>query len=297
MTDIAIAEDDPGLSAIDRKRMERALAYIAENFTEQPDLEEIAGHVGLSEFHFQRVFTRWVGISPKRYVQHLSLDTAKRSLADSRSVLDAAFDAGLSGPGRLHDLFVTYEAMTPGEYKKQGEGLEIRYGFHDSPFGECLLMTTDRGICGLGFTVDGDRDGALDYLAAKYPKARHVDAPDETAPLIDRVFSLGRAPDPDHPLRLLLRGTPFQLKVWQALMEIPPGRLATYQDIARKLGYSGSVISRAIGTANGANAISWLIPCHRVIRKSGAMGGYRWGVERKRAMIGYEAARLEAASA
>ncbi len=277
----------------DYARMGQALDVLAAAFPNQPSLAELSAHVGLSEHYFQRMFIRWVGVSPKKFLQHLTLTEAKRRLRESASVLDAAYDVGLSGPGRLHDLFVTFEAMTPGEYKARGDGLTIRYGYHDTPFGECLLMATERGICGLGFTTQEERDAALARLSRGWERAGLVRDDDATADYIPRIFAdpLQPAPRDAPPIRLLLRGSRFQLKVWQALLEVPQGGLTTYQDIARRIGLPEA--SRAVGNANGANPISWLIPCHRVIRKSGELGGYGWGLGRKMAMIGWEAARAD----
>ena len=284
----------PTIGRSDYARVGHALEMLATTFPDQPSLAELAAHVGLSEFHFQRMFIRWVGVSPKKFLQHLTLAEAKRRLRESASVLDAAYDAGLSGPGRLHDLFVTFEAVTPGEYKARGDGLTIRFGYHDTPFGECLLMATERGICGLGFVSPGERDMALMRMSRGWERALVVRDDAATATYIPRIFvQPGQSISRDTPpLRLLLRGSRFQLKVWQALLEIPQGGLTTYQDIARRIGLPAA--SRAVGNANGANPISWLIPCHRVIRKSGELGGYGWGLGRKVAMIGWEAARAEA---
>lgn len=270
-------------------RMELVLDKLADEFPNQPSLAELAAHVGLSEPYFQRMFMRWVGVSPKKFLQHLTLAEAKRRLRDSASVLDAAYDAGLSGPGRLHDLFVTFEAMTPGEYKARGDGLTVRYGFHESPFGECLLMATERGICGLGFVSGDARDAPLAKLARGWERAELLRDDDATRPFMPRIFAEpgGSVARDAPPIRLFLRGSRFQLKVWQALLEIPPGELSTYQDIARRVGLAPGA-ARAVGNANGANPVSWLIPCHRVIRKSGEMGGYGWGLARKLAMIGWE---------
>ena len=280
----------------DYRRIADALAYVDANFQDQPSLAEIAEQTGLSEFHFQRLFTRWVGISPKQFLKHLTLECAKRSLEASASVLDAAYDAGLSGPGRLHDLFVTCDAVTPGEYKARGEGMTIRYGAHQSPFGECLLLVTDRGICGLAFTDETEtRESALKYLSEGWENARIVEAPDETRAYTDRMFAAATGGKAPTPLRVLLRGTEFQTRVWRALLTIPPGTLTTYEDIARRLGYAKNA-ARAVGRANATNMISYLVPCHRVIRKTGAIGGYRWGRERKLAMIGWEAAQAEQAA-
>ena len=276
-------------------RMGKVLDKLADEFPNQPSLAELAANVGLSEPYFQRMFIRWVGVSPKKFLQHLTLEEAKRRLRDSASVLDAAYDSGLSGPGRLHDLFVTFEAMTPGEYKARGEGLTVRYGFHDSPFGECLLMTTDRGICGLGFVAGTARDVPLAKLARGWERAELVRDDDATGAFMPRIFAepSDSAPRDAAPIRLFLRGSRFQLKVWQALLEIPPGALSTYQDIAQQIGVPAGA-ARAVGNANGANPVSWLIPCHRVIRKSGELGGYGWGLGRKLAMIGWEGEQVGA---
>ena len=276
----------------DAARIGLALDRLAARFPEQPSLVELAAEAGVSEHHFQRMFTRRVGVSPKKFLQHLTLEAAKRRLHESASVLDASYDSGLSGPGRLHDLFVTFEAMTPGEYKARGEGLTIRYGFHDSPFGECLLMVTDRGICGLGFSTGIGRDAALAHRVRGRERATLLFDAAATAPYMPLIFAPPDRPAPPDapPLRLLLRGSRFQLKVWKALLTVPPGTLTTYQDLARRIGLPPGA-ARAVGNANGANPIPWLIPCHRIIRKTGAIGGYDWGVGRKLAMIGWEAAQ------
>jgi AraC family transcriptional regulator of adaptative response/methylated-DNA-[protein]-cysteine methyltransferase len=281
--------DRPVSTGSDYHRIQRALERLAARFPEQPSLGELAAEAGLGEHHFQRMFSAWAGVSPKKFLQHLSLEAAKRRLDESASVLDAAFEAGLSGPGRLHDLFVNLEAVTPGEYKARGEGISIRYGFHDSPFGECLLMTTDRGVCGLAFTEPEGREAALTHLSRGWERAAILRDDTATAPLAARAFGVtGAAAPGTPPLRLLVRGSGFQLSVWRALLAVPPGALTTYAELARRMGQTPGA-ARAVGTANGANAIAWLIPCHRVIRKTGAMGGYRWGEARKLAMIGWEA--------
>lgn len=280
----------------DYARVAKALAYLAENYTAQPELTEIAEQAGLSEYHFQRTFTHWVGISPKRFLQYITLAHAKERLRQSTSLLDAAFEVGLSGPGRLHDLFITWEAMSPGEYKQLGRGLTIDYGFHPSPFGECLLMATPRGICGLAFVASGQREAALGELAAGWEHARLQRSQRATLALAERIFSRGDGPGRRTPtVRLLLRGTPFQVKVWEALLRVPVGALTTYEHLGRALGYRGRA-NQAIGQAVGSNAIAYLIPCHRVIRKSGLIGGYRWGPDRKLAMLGWEAAQTEHAA-
>ncbi len=275
----------------DYRRVAKALEYLAEHYTTQPELGEIAEQAGLSEYHFQRVFTHWVGISPKRFLQYITLAHAKERLSQSTSLLDAAFEVGLSGPSRLHDLFITWEAMSPGEFKERGRGLTIQYGFHPSPFGECLLMSTERGICGLAFVPEGKRQAALEELASGWEHARLRHDQRATHAQAERIFSradgAGRG---KRTVRLLLRGTPFQIKVWEALLRVPTGALTTYEHLGRALGYRGRA-NQAIGQAVGANAIAYLIPCHRVIRKSGLIGGYRWGPERKLALLGWEAAQ------
>lgn len=268
----------------DYQRMADTLAWISRHFEEQPTLADIASRAGASSYHFQRLFTRWVGLSPKKYVQHLTLEHAKASLDASQSVLGAAFAAGLSSPGRLHDLFVNVEAVTPGEYKQGGAGLVIRHGVHDSPFGPCLLMHTPRGICGLAFIDAADDGRGLACMAARWPNATLRADPEPGEALAARIF----APrgNRDDPLSLLLHGTPFQIQVWQALLRIPRGAVTSYEALASYIGKPKA--ARAVGTANGANPISYLIPCHRVIRKSGTLGGYRWGLGRKLAMLSQE---------
>jgi len=270
-------------SAEDYARIEQAIQYLEQNFRRQPELKEIAGSVGLSEYHFQRLFTRWAGISPKRFLQFLTLEYAKQLLAQQNNLLDVTYEAGLSSPGRLHDLFVTCEAITPGQFKKQGEGVTISYGFHPSPFGECLLATTGRGICGLSF-VSTQREAALQELERLWPEANLVEDPAQTRSLAEKIFAPGQN---GKALPVILKGTNFQLKVWQALLKIPPGTMATYDDIAASIGQPGA--ARAVGNAVARNPVGFLIPCHRVIRKTGVLGRYQWGSARKKAMIGWEA--------
>lgn len=268
----------------DYQRMSDTLDWLSSHFHEQPSLTDIASRAGASPHHFQRLFSRWVGLSPKKYVQFLTLERARACLDASENVLGAAFAAGLSGPGRLHDLFVNIESVTPGEYKRGGAGLVIRHGIHDSPFGPCLLMHTERGICGLAFVDRGDNGRTLASMTARWPNAHFVSDPGPGAELAARVFV---APGTGgEPLSVLLHGTPFQIQVWRALLQIPPGALTSYQSLARYIGKPNA--SRAVGTANAANPISYLIPCHRVIRKSGALGGYRWGLGRKLAILSRE---------
>ena len=272
----------------DYARVERALEWLAEHADEQPTLEQAASAANMSAFHFQRVFSRWAGVSPKQFLQAISLAEAKRQLTLGASVFDAAMQAGLSGPGRLHDTFVNVEAVTPGEYKSGLAGVDIGYGYHPSPFGESLIMNTERGICALGFVQQGQRARAYDDLARRFPNARfHLDNA-RTAELATQVFiHSDKAHPPATPLKLLLNGTRFQVQVWRALLEIPTGAFTSYEALAARIGNPRAV--RAVGTANGANPISYLVPCHRVIRKTGALGGYHWGLGRKLAILGQEA--------
>ena len=269
----------------DYLRIEQAIQYLEKHANTQPELSEIANAVGLSEFHFQRVFSRWAGISPKRFLQFLTKEGAKVLLAQSENLLVTTYGVGLSSLGRLHDLFVTTEAVTPGQYKSGGAGLTIRYGLHDTPFGKALIGVTERGICHLGFVGNSEGD-AIDALVKSWQQARMVEDYQATAPLVEPIFDLSRRGDT--PLRLHLRGTNFQLKVWEALLRIPPGALTSYEGLAEQAGRPGA--SRAVGTALGRNPIAVLIPCHRVIRKLGEFGNYRYGSIRKKALIGWEAA-------
>jgi AraC family transcriptional regulator of adaptative response/methylated-DNA-[protein]-cysteine methyltransferase len=267
----------------DYDRIEKAIYFLEDNFQHQPELSEVAKSAGLSEYHFQRIFTRWAGISPKRFLQFLTRENAKDLLKRS-SVLSATYSVGLSSPSRLHDLFVNTEAVTPGEYKTRGAGLVIRYGFHPSPFGEALIGLTDRGICHLSF-VQNSQEAALMNLKANWSNATILEDIQATAALIEPIFSLGQNPT---PISLFVTGTNFQLKVWEALLNIPRGALTTYEQIATQIGQPGAL--RAVGTAVGHNPIAYLIPCHRVIRKMGAFGNYRWGTARKKALLGWETA-------
>ncbi|MGG7643324.1 methylated-DNA--[protein]-cysteine S-methyltransferase [Rhodovulum sp. YNF3179] len=248
-------------------------------------LEELAAALGMSPAHFQRLFSRWVGVSPKRYQQYLTLDQARRMLRERFTLLDTAHATGLSGTGRLHDLFLRWEAMTPGDYARGGAGLSIAWGRFDSPFGEVVAMGTDTGLCGLAFAAETGPDAALADLRARWPAARHVEDPDRIAPWVDAAFRRrGEA-------RLHLIGAPFQIKVWEALLAVPEGHVTTYSEIARAIGSPGAV--RAVGTAVGRNPVGFLIPCHRALRKSGALGGYHWGVRVKRALLAWEGARAD----
>jgi len=280
-------------AARDYARIESAIRYLAENYLDQPELGDVAGAAGLSEAHFQRLFAKWAGLSPKRFVQYLTLEHAKRCLQDSQSVLDTAFDAGLSGPGRLHDLFVACEAMTPGEYKAQASGLEITYGYAPSPFGECLIGETARGVCGIAFVDDGDREAAFDDLAGRWPGARfrrEDKAIKSTASKVYATYSDNETTERTG-LKLLLKGTNFQIRVWEALMRIPLGAVTSYDDLATRIGKPGA--ARAVAGAVAANPLGPIVPCHRVIRATGAITGYYWGPDRKRAILGWEAARAD----
>lgn len=263
----------------------RAIAEIdAAGGTPLP-LDQLATRMGMSAAHFQRVFSRWVGVSPKRYQQYLTLDHARRLLAERHTTLDTATEAGLSGPGRLHDLFLTWEAMTPGTYAKGGAGLRIGYGWVESPFGLSLAMATEIGLCGLAFAADCGRDHALQDMVSRWPAAEFVEGANDVVVRTEAAF--GEAPTKMH-----LIGAPFQIKVWEALLAIPSGQVTTYSDIARVIDNPKAV--RAVGTAVGRNPISLLIPCHRALRKSGGLGGYHWGLPIKRAMLAHEAARKDA---
>ena len=268
------------------ERIEHAIHWLADHYQEQPSLAEAAAETGLSEFHFQRLFSAWAGVSPKKFLQYLTLEHAKARLAASDSVLDAAYDAGLSGPSRLHDLFVTHEAVTPGEWKAMGKGLTLRYGWHESPFGDCLLVATDRGLCALGFVLPEGRAATEADLLAGWDQAHLAEDPGATAPYAARAFGGGSA-----PLNLVLRGTPFQLKVWEALMRIPPGAVVSYERLAQHLGKPTA--ARAVAGAVALNPVSWVVPCHRVIRGTGIITGYRWGPDRKRTLLAWEAALAE----
>jgi len=252
-------------------------------------LDALAARMGLSPAHFQRVFTRWVGVSPKRYQQYLTLDLARRLLAERHSTLDTAHAVGLSGSGRLHDLFLRWEAMSPGEAARAGAGLTLRHGVADTPFGPAVGVISDRGLCGLAFAAETGAEAARADLLARWPAATSVADDVAVAPAISALFDAGGQ------ARLHLIGAPFQIKVWEALLAIPSGHVTTYSDIARSIGAPRAV--RAVGTAVGRNPVSWLIPCHRALRKSGGLGGYHWGLGVKRAMLAYEAARLDATSA
>ncbi len=248
-------------------------------------LDDLAARIGMSPAHFQRVFSAWVGVSPKKYQQYLVLDHAKTLLANRHTVLDTAHTAGLSGGGRLHDLFQTWEAMTPGEYARAGAGLDIGWDWADTPFGEAIVMATPKGICGIGFSAETGREATFSDLMSRWPQAEFHADPGRIAPLMAGAFASGAG-------KLHLIGAPFQIKVWEALLRIPSGQVTTYSEIAAAIGHPKAV--RAVGTAVGRNPVSYLIPCHRALRKSGGLGGYHWGLPVKRAILAWEAARFDA---
>ena len=271
-------------SSEDYLRIEQAILYLENHYKDQPGLEDVAANIGLSEYHFQRLFTRWAGVSPKRFLQFLTKEGAKDLLNRSENLLDTTHQVGLSSLGRLHDLFVTTEAVSPGEYKSRGEGLTIRYGIHPTPFGKCLIGLTERGICHLGFVQASEGD-AIDNLMADWKHATMIEDYRATASLIAPIFDL-RYGSRGKPLNLHLRGTNFQLKVWEALLQVPAGAVTTYEALAMRVGQPSA--ARAVGSAVGHNPIAVLIPCHRVIRKVGEFGNYRYGELRKKALLARE---------
>jgi len=264
----------------------RAIEYMVDNWREQPSLDDVARAVGLNPLSLQRLFTRWAGLSPKAFVQALTLDRARALLADSASVLDATYEVGLSGPGRLHDLFVTHEAMTPGDYKARGQGLVMRWGFHASPFGRALVMTTERGLAGLAFADSGREQAALADMQARWPNATFVEDEAATTAYAQRIFDRA-AWRADRPLRIVMIGSDFEIRVWETLLRLPIGTATTYTDIAEHIGRPKA--ARAVGTAVGRNPLSFVVPCHRVLGKGGSLCGYHWGLTRKRAILGWEA--------
>jgi AraC family transcriptional regulator of adaptative response/methylated-DNA-[protein]-cysteine methyltransferase len=268
----------------------RAISELDAAGGERVALDDLAARLGMSPAHFQRLFTQWAGVSPKRYQQYLALGHARHLLSERFTVLDAAHESGLSGSGRLHDLFVRWEAMTPGEYARGGEGLDMYWGWFDSPFGPAIVMGTDRGLCGMGFAAEMGAAESFNDLARRWPKARFIEAPERLQDWVQAAFGLSTAADPA-PLYLI--GAPFQIKVWEALLSVPSGQVTTYSEIARSIGRPTAM--RAVGTAVGRNPISWLIPCHRALAKSGKLGGYHWGLPVKRAMLAWEAARKDVA--
>jgi AraC family transcriptional regulator of adaptative response/methylated-DNA-[protein]-cysteine methyltransferase len=276
-------------AAADYAVVRRAIAHIRGNWRTQPDIEAIAEAAGVGATELHHLFRRWAGITPKAFLAALTLDHARALLRDCASVLDATYEVGLSGPGRLHDLFVTYEAMSPGEWKAGGEGLTIRYGLHPCPFGNALVMTTPRGLAGLALADAGEERDALADMIRRWPKATYVEDMAGTATIACRIFDPARWRAKE-PLRVLLIGTDFEVRVWEALLSVPMGRLTTYSDVAARIGAPAA--ARAVGAAVGRNPISFVVPCHRVVGKGGSLTGYHWGLTRKRAMLGWEAGRV-----
>ena len=278
-------------AAADYDIVRRAIAHIRGNWRAQPEIEQIAEAAGVTPAELHHLFRRWAGLTPKAFLQALTLDSARNLLRDSASVLDASYEVGLSGPGRLHDLFVTHEAMSPGEWKSGGEGLTICYGFHPSVFGTALVLATDRGLCGLAFADLGKEKATLADMRRRWPRAEYVEDSARTAPLTARIFDK-KLWKPDRPLRVVLIGTDFEVRVWETLLRIPMGRATTYSDVAGSIGSPKA--SRAVGAAVGKNPVSFVVPCHRVLGKSGDITGYHWGLTRKRAMLGWEAGTIAA---
>jgi AraC family transcriptional regulator of adaptative response/methylated-DNA-[protein]-cysteine methyltransferase len=270
----------------------KAITIMSEHWREQPTVEAIAARVGLGAEPLQRLFMRWAGLTPKAFLQALTLDAARELLRESVSVLDTSYELGMSGPGRLHDLFVTHEAMTPGAYRARGRGLLMRWGFHRSPFGAAIIVVTEHGLAGLGFADEGEEETALADMAARWPAADLIEDAAATAPYAARIF------DPsewtvDRPLNVVLIGTDFEIRVWRTLLKIPMGRATSYSDIADHVGSPKA--HRAVGSAVGRNPISFVVPCHRVLGRSGDLCGYHWGLTRKRAILGWETGRISGA--
>jgi AraC family transcriptional regulator, regulatory protein of adaptative response / methylated-DNA-[protein]-cysteine methyltransferase len=286
LTPLAAAADDYDV-------VRRAIGHIRGHWRQQPEIDAIAEAAGVTATELHHLFRRWAGLTPKAFLQALTLDGARQLLRDSASVLDATYEVGLSGPGRLHDLFVTHEAMSPGEWKSGGEGLTVRFGFHPSPFGQALVMATERGLAGLAFADAGGEAATLADMKRRWPKANYVADTARTAPIAQRIFDPSQWQH-DQPLRVVLIGTDWEVRVWQALLKIPMGRLATYSGIAGKV--CTPAAARAVGAAVGKNPIAFVVPCHRVIGKAGDLTGYHWGITRKRAMLGWEAGKLGAAA-
>jgi AraC family transcriptional regulator of adaptative response/methylated-DNA-[protein]-cysteine methyltransferase len=286
----AIGETADGRGG-DYALVRRCIELISNNWREQPQLEELAAAAGATPATLQRTFRSWAGLTPKAFLQAVTLDHARRLLAQDVPILDASYELGLSGPGRLHDLFVTHEAMSPGVYKSGGEGLTVFHGFHDSPFGIALVMATDRGMAGMAFCDPGGEAAALEDMRSRWPRARHVEDRALTAAYAGRSFDPSRW-NPAEPLRVVLIGTDFEIRVWQGLLDIPLGAATTYSRLAGEIG--APLAPRAVGRAVGRNPVSFVVPCHRVVGKSGALTGYHWGLTRKRAMLGWEAGMLQA---
>ena len=290
-TPTAVLQRDITPTGGDYDTVRKVIEKISLDYRGQPSLEALAAEVGETPTGLQKLFTRWAGLSPKGFLQAVTLDHARRLLDQGLPLLDTAFEVGMSGPGRLHDLFVTHEAMSPGDYKSRGQGLSIRYGYHPSPFGTALLMVTERGLAGLAFCDAGGERAALEDMEARWRNAAFVEDAGATAPYAARIFDPARW-RADEPLRVVLIGSDFQLRVWEALLKIPMNRARTYSSIAAEIGRPAA--SRAVGAAIGANPVSFVVPCHRALGKTGALTGYHWGLTRKRAMLGWEAGQLAA---
>jgi AraC family transcriptional regulator of adaptative response/methylated-DNA-[protein]-cysteine methyltransferase len=280
-------------AAADYDVVRKAIGHIRGHWRDQPEIEAIAEAAGVTPTELHHLFRRWAGLTPKAFLQALTLDGARQLLRESASVLDATYEVGLSGPGRLHDLFVTHEAMSPGEWKTGGEGLTVYFGFHPSPFGSALVMATARGLAGLAFADPGEERAALEDMKGRWPRANYVEDSARTAAVASRIFDSTKW-QASEPLRVVLIGTDWEVRVWETLLQIPMGRLTTYSDIATKI--HKPTAARAVGTAVGKNPISFVVPCHRVVGKSGDLTGYHWGITRKRAMLGWEAGQVGAAA-
>ncbi|MGV1907395.1 bifunctional helix-turn-helix domain-containing protein/methylated-DNA--[protein]-cysteine S-methyltransferase [Agrobacterium cavarae] len=286
---IMLKEDITPVGA-DYETVRQVIEILTVDYRDQPSLEEIAARLNQSPTQLQKTFTRWAGLSPKAFLQAVTLDHAKRLLREENlPLLEAAIEVGMSGPSRLHDLFVTHEAMSPGEWKVKGSGLQIRYGYHPSPFGLALVMITDRGLAGCAFADAGEETECFEDMARRWPNAIYVEDSAATVPYAERIFDPARW-NSDQPLRVVLLGTDFQVRVWQSLLKIPMGKAVTYSRVAQDIGQPTA--SRAVGAAIGANPISFVVPCHRALGKSGALTGYHWGITRKRAMLGWETGRV-----
>lgn len=285
----AILRKDVTPQCGDYETVRRVIEKISLDYRDQPSLETLAEAVSETPTGLQKLFTRWAGLSPKAFLQAVTLDHARRLLDSGMPLLEASYEVGMSGPGRLHDLFVAHEAMSPGDYKTRGAGLTIRYGFHLSPFGVALVMVTDRGLCGLSFNDAGEERAAFADMSGRWPNATYVEDMAATAPYAARIFDPGLWRS-EEPLRVVMIGTDFQVRVWEALLKIPMGKARTYSSIASGIGAPKA--SRAVGAAIGANPISFVVPCHRALGKSGALTGYHWGLTRKRAILGWEAGQL-----
>ncbi|TCL69559.1 bifunctional helix-turn-helix domain-containing protein/methylated-DNA--[protein]-cysteine S-methyltransferase [Rhizobium sp. BK251] len=290
MNMIASLSHDITPTGSDYETVRQVIELISEDYREQPSLEAIASRLGQSPTQLQKTFTRWAGLSPKAFLQAVTLDHAKRLLRkEEMPLLETSIEVGLSGPSRLHDLFVTHEAMSPGEWKARGGGLTIRYGFHRSPFGIALVMVTDRGLAGLAFSDTGDEKACLEDMTCRWPNADYVEDTEATATYAEQIFEPSRWSS-DQPLRVVLIGTDFQVRVWESLLKIPMGHAVTYSDIANDIGQPTA--ARAVGAAVGRNPISFVVPCHRALGRSGALTGYHWGLTRKRAMLGWESGQV-----